>query len=130
VPAPKTKVFKAWTDPEQLKRWWSIADGWSTTFAEVDLKVGGRFALGNKPPGGELVLVTGEYLLVSPPDKLVYTWRFSGPKPEESVVTVEFNGLGETTEVVVTHEQSSPDMGPSALAGWGIVLQSLNAFVS
>jgi uncharacterized protein YndB with AHSA1/START domain len=125
VPAPKERVFRAWTDPSEVKRWWNIGEGWKTSFVDMDLRVGGRFKVGNQPAAGDVLLITGEFLVVQPPDKLVYTWRFEAPKPEDSVVTVEFRGLGDETEVFLTHEHSSKEMGPSAVAGWNSALQSL-----
>jgi len=130
VPARKEMVFKAWTDPSQLKKWWCIGEGWTTPFAEVDLRVGGRIALGNQPLGGGTVVITGEFLRVEPPDRLVYTWRFPGARPEESVVTVEFNELGAQTEVVITHERSPKAMAPGAIAGWRTALEGLASFLA
>jgi len=68
--------------------------------------------------------------VVEPPDKLVYTWTFQLPKPEETLVTVEFRSLGDETEVLVTHEHSSKDMGPSAIAGWNASLDGLASLLS
>jgi uncharacterized protein YndB with AHSA1/START domain len=125
VPAPKERVFRAWTEPSQVKRWWTIGDGWKTSSVDVDLRVGGRFTVRNEQAGGDPLLITGEFVVVQPPDKLVYTWRFQLPKPEDTLVTVEFRGLGDATEVFVTHEHSSKDMGPSAVAGWNAALEGL-----
>jgi uncharacterized protein YndB with AHSA1/START domain len=124
VPARKERVFRAWTEPSEVKRWWSIGEGWKTSFVDMDLRVGGKFTLGNEPADGNVVLITGEFLIVQPPDKLVYTWRFQGPKSEESVVKVEFRDLGDQTEVLMTHEHSA-EMGPSGEAAWNAVLQRL-----
>ena len=108
-----------------MKRWWTIGEGWKTSFVDVDLRVGGRFAVRNEQAGGDPLLITGEFLVVQPPDKLVYTWRFQLPKPEDTLVTVEFRSVGDATEVFVTHEHSSKDMGPSAVAGWNAALEGL-----
>jgi uncharacterized protein YndB with AHSA1/START domain len=129
VPARKERVFRAWTDPAQMKQWWTIGEGWKTSFVEVDLRVGGRFAVGNEPATGSPLLIEGEFLVVQPPDKLVYTWRFQLPKPEETLVTVEFRSLGDETEVLVTHEHSSKEMGPSAVAGWNAALEALTSLL-
>ena len=40
INAPREEVFEAWTDPERLRRWWGVAEGWTTVIAEVDLRVG------------------------------------------------------------------------------------------
>jgi uncharacterized protein YndB with AHSA1/START domain len=37
IPATKETLFRAWTEPEQLKRWWTIGEGWKAEFAEIDL---------------------------------------------------------------------------------------------
>jgi len=129
VPATKERVFRAWTDASQVKRWWTLGEGWKTSFVELDLKVGGRFTVGNEPAAGSPLVITGEFLEVQPPDKLVYTWRFQLPKPEDTLVTVEFRSLGTETEVLVTHEHSSKEMGPSAVAGWTAALNGLAALL-
>jgi uncharacterized protein YndB with AHSA1/START domain len=130
VPSRKEKVFRAWTEPSALKQWWTIGEGWRTSFAEVDLRVGGRFTLGNEQAGGTTLLITGEFLEIEPPDKLVYTWRFPGETPENGIVTVEFKGQGDDTEVIITHEQASKAMAPGAIAGWGSALWSLKAMLT
>ncbi len=103
--APRGKVFRAWTDPEELKRWWG-PDGYATPSAEVDLRVGGMYRLGMKKlPDGQIFYLTGAYREVRPPERLVYTWRWEAePELGETLVTVEFRDLGDATEVVVTHE--------------------------
>ena len=55
IPATKERLFQAWTQPEQLRRWWTIGEGWKAEFAEIDLRVGGKFRVGNKPRSGEPV---------------------------------------------------------------------------
>lgn len=129
IPATKERLFRAWTEPEQVTRWWTIGEGWRAEFAEIDLRVGGRFKVRNRPRAGEPILITGEFLEVEPPDKLVYTWRFEPTNSEESVITVEFNEMGDQTEVSITHERLSREMGPSAAAGWESALESLAQFI-
>ena len=103
--APREKVFRAWTDPEELKHWWG-PEGYATPTAEVDLRVGGRYRLGmRKLPDGEIFYLAGTYREVRHPEKLVYTWRWEAePEMGETLVTVEFHDVGKATEVVLTHE--------------------------
>ena len=103
--APREKVFRAWTDPEALKKWFGPV-GYATLIAEVDLEVGGKYRLGmRKLPDGEIFYLRGAYREVRPPEKLAYTWQWeSEPELGETLVTVEFHDIGNATEVVVTHE--------------------------
>ena len=125
VDADKQRVFKAWTDPAQVKKWWKLGEGWTTPAVEVDLKVGGKISLGNAPSGGGLMVVTGEFLQIDAPDKLVYTMRFPGALPEESLVTVEFKDLGGQTEIIITQKMSEA-MLDNAVAGWNAALDGLS----
>ena len=104
--APRKKVFRAWTDPEELKKWWG-PEGYATPSAEVDLRVGGKYRLGmRKLPDGEIFYLSGIYREVRPPERLVYTWRWEAqPEHGETLVTVEFREVGDSTEVVLTHER-------------------------
>ncbi len=104
--APREEVFRAWTEPETLKRWFAPSDEFSTPIAEVDLRVGGAYRIGMKPPDQEdMFIVVGTYREVQPPERLVFTWSWEeGMDVGETLVTVEFRDLGGSTEVVLTHE--------------------------
>jgi uncharacterized protein YndB with AHSA1/START domain len=128
--APRQTVFSAWTEPEELRKWWRVGENWTTPLAEVDLKVGGRFTLGTKAPDGDLHIIRGEFREVSPPNRLVYTWSVDGTEPEENEVTVEFRTVGEDTEVTITHARLSSESADSSKAGWEAVLRSLGRVLS
>jgi uncharacterized protein YndB with AHSA1/START domain len=125
--APRKKVFRAWTDPEELKKWWG-PEGYATPTAEVDLRVGGKYRLGMmKLPKGDIFYLSGTYREVRPPERLVYTWVWEGsPELSEMLVTVEFRARGKETEIHVTHE-----LFPTAKAredhekGWSSCLDRL-----
>jgi uncharacterized protein YndB with AHSA1/START domain len=103
--ATRDKVFRAWTEPEALKKWLAPSDDHSTPDAEVELRVGGRYRIDIKDPAGKLFRVGGRFQEVRPPEKLVYTWAWEGDADiGETLVTVEFRDLGKSTEVVLTHE--------------------------
>lgn len=103
--APREKVFRAWTEPEELKKWWG-PEGYSTPTAEVDLRAGGTYRLGMmKLPKGDVFYLVGTYREVRPPERLVYTWRWESQADlGETLVTVEFRDRGNATEVILTHE--------------------------
>jgi uncharacterized protein YndB with AHSA1/START domain len=108
--APRDAVFRAWTDPEELKQWWGPGE-FTTPHAEVDLRPGGEYVLVMQLPGGEPMRLAGTYREVEPPERLVYTWRWESGNPDttESVVTVEFRDAGGRTEVILTQEGFGPE---------------------
>ena len=103
--APRGKVFRAWTDPEEVKKWFH-PPGYETPSAEIDLRVGGKYRLGmRKLPDGEVFYLSGSYREVRRPERLVYTWQWEAePELGDTLVTVQFHDRGGSTEVVLTHE--------------------------
>ena len=75
--APRETVFRAWTQPENLRKWWGVAEGYTAPITEVDLRVGGKYRLGMKAPDDDEVnIVGGEFKEVDPPQKIVLTWAW------------------------------------------------------
>ncbi len=103
--APRDRVFRAWTTPEEMKQWKAPGE-LTTPVAEVDLRPGGKYRIHMQAPDGTLHRLVGEYRVVDPPKKLVYTWQWEDDpdKPSETLVTVEFLERGGATEVVLTHD--------------------------
>jgi len=103
---PAEAVFRAWTDPEALRRWWCPA-GWTPAEIEVDLRAGGAWRLGmRRVENGETVYVRGRFLEVCPPEKLVYTWKWENAFEQlpETQVTVRFVELAGVTDLELIHE--------------------------
>lgn len=88
--APKALVWKAYTTPDLVKRWWAGEKG-SVTSADIDLRVGGKWRYVMTANGGFEVAFRGEYREIAAPDRLVNTEIFEGlPDPDDhaGVVTV------------------------------------------
>ena len=125
------RVFEAWTTPQQLLAWWGPS-GVVCTRAEIDLRVGGKYVLGNQMPNEETILIEGEFLVVEPPERLVYTWKTQGPGHTEQLasserVTVTFSSFGEETEIVVVHENIlTPELHEGHSLGWSGCLDGLH----
>jgi uncharacterized protein YndB with AHSA1/START domain len=117
--APKKKVFETWTQPEWLKKWFRAEEGYVCTTAEVDLRVGGRFALSMGMPGqSSETRFEGVYQVVRAPDALVYTW--SGAEGDHvTLVTALFSERGAGARVDFTHGVFSTRESKDAHAkGW------------
>ncbi len=82
--APKHLVYKAWTTPELVKRWWTARRGEMTT-CEIDLRVGGMWRYAMVAHGGFEVAFHGEYRELVPNERLVSTEVYEGiPDAEEN----------------------------------------------
>ncbi len=127
--APRHRVFKAWTDPEEIEKWWNLGEEWGSSIAEVDLRVGGHFRIGLRSLKNDKVhSVRGVYREVVPPERLVYTWVVEDPKAAEveTLVTVEFRNRNGSTELVLTHQLlREKDLRDSVSMGWSLVLEGL-----
>jgi len=102
--APREKVFRAWTDPDQMKHWCAPSADYETA-AEVDLRVGGKYRIQMMHKNGASHTAFGEYQEVIEPEKLVYTWSWEDGSVSGSLVTVEFRDLGSATELLLMHER-------------------------
>ena len=105
--APRQKVFEAWTEAEKLTRWLCrVTEQHSTKLLELDVRVGGRYRLEVTTPEGDHMLLSGTYLEVKAPDRLVLTWQWEGdPDFGETLLTLDFLAHGNSTELVLTHER-------------------------
>jgi uncharacterized protein YndB with AHSA1/START domain len=102
-PAPVERVFRAWTDANQLGQWFAPSDDY-TTKATVDLRINHEYRIAITHKGGNVHNVVGTYRVIEPPHKLVYTWRWDGASAD-TLVTIDFTPLGESTKVTITHQQ-------------------------
>lgn len=114
IQAPRELVWKAWTEPEQIKDWLELGKDITIESVKIDLRVGGKFRTQIKMADGEFFTAAGTYLEVKPLERLVYTWdwekdgsgtEFGELEGNESQVTLEFRENGQGTELTLTHEK-------------------------
>ncbi|MBN9487823.1 MAG: SRPBCC domain-containing protein [Alphaproteobacteria bacterium] len=103
--APPEKVYQAWTQPEQMIRWWGAMPHPKTPIAETDLRVGGRFKVQFWAPTGEHNSVSGTYREVVPNRKLSFTWAWQSTPERESLVTIDIAPANDGSMLTLTHEQ-------------------------
>jgi len=90
--APRELVFKVWSAPEHLARWWGPR-GFTVLFFEADVRPGGGFRFGIRSPEGTEHWARGIYREVERPARLVFTtaWEDSeGKAQHETLVTLSF----------------------------------------
>jgi uncharacterized protein YndB with AHSA1/START domain len=104
--APKELVYKAWTTPELVKRWWNAKRG-EVTIAEIDLRVGGRWRYVMIATAGFEVAFHGEFQQLIPAELIVTTEVFEGMPDAPALNTITFSESdGQTTlTLLVRHEK-------------------------
>ena len=104
--APRHLVYRAWTTPELVKRWWAGTHG-EVTVADVDLRVGGTWRWVLVTPDGFEVAFHGEYRELVPDERIVTTEVYEGIPDGEAVNTMTFEEKdGRTTLTVLVQHQS------------------------
>jgi uncharacterized protein YndB with AHSA1/START domain len=108
-PVAPEKVWRAWTDPQALAKWWGPGKPGApepVSLAEMDVRVGGRFRIIFGGPQGNEHECAGEYREVVPNRKLVFSWCWPNTTPDRvSQVTILLNPAGGGTDLQFIHEQ-------------------------
>jgi uncharacterized protein YndB with AHSA1/START domain len=105
--APKDLVYKAWTTPDLVKRWWSGKRG-EVTSVDIDLQVGGKWRYVMVATEGFEVAFNGVYREITPNERIVATEVYEGMPESESLNTLTLSELdGDRTrlEILVQHEK-------------------------
>lgn len=125
IKSSRERVFEAWTDPDLLVKWWGPG---TTTCPEasIDLRVGGAIRIANKIDDGRIIWINGEFEMVEPPSRLIYSWIMGSEMADASRVTVEFRNHPDGTELVLTHERfANEGVRDAHLQGWHGCLDGL-----
>jgi uncharacterized protein YndB with AHSA1/START domain len=127
LPASPELIFSAMTEPARLATWWG-PHGFTTPEAALDLREGGRYRFTMQPPDGEPFHLSGEFLEVDPPSRLVYTFRWEEPDPDdrETVVVLALSALGDATQVSLSHGEFATEARLALhRAGWTDAVEKL-----
>jgi uncharacterized protein YndB with AHSA1/START domain len=124
--APKHLVYRAWTTPDLIKRWWSGRRG-TVTQVDVDLRVGGRWRYVMVAHGGFEVAFHGDYREIVPNERIVCTEVYEGlPNAEESAAlnTITFaEADGRTTLTVLVEHRTPGDRDAHLGSGMEVGMQ-------
>ena len=135
--APRDMVWKAWTDPTMLARWWG-PKGFTNPVCEADVRVGGKILIHMQAPDGTVHPMTGTFDEIAEPECLVFRAvpvDRNGVALLESLTTVTFHDLGGKTKVIV-HASAAPlqPIGAEMLKGmdmgWSQSLERLAQLVA
>lgn len=139
--APRERVFRAWTSPDEFLRWFGNP-GDVVRIVRFDAREGGSYDVEGEFEG-ELWRVAGKWTEVRAPERLVFTWRstLERPKPGhdpaahpgsgDTVVTVDFHDRGGKTELVLEHRGFTTDSSRGEHdEGWKQCLDRMAALVA
>ncbi|MGB8216216.1 MAG: SRPBCC domain-containing protein [Candidatus Methanoperedens sp.] len=131
--APRELIWKSWTEPERVKRWWG-PKGFTAPFCKIDLRVGGVFLYCMRSPEGKDYWSTGVYREIVPMERIVCTDSFADEEgnvvpatfygmspdfPLEMLVTVTFEEFGGKTKLILQHTGIPPGADKEgAEQGW------------
>lgn len=131
--APRELVWRAWTEPERLMRWWG-PKGFKAPVCTVDLRVGGRYLNCMRSPEGQDFWSTGVYRDIVAPERLVCSDSFADEHgnvvpatyygmepgfPLELQIAVTLEEDHGTTRMTLRHAGIPPgSMREMCAAGW------------
>ncbi len=138
--APVELVWKAWTDPAQIMRWWGPKN-FTSPHVKIDFRVGGKYLYCMRSPEGQDFWSTGTYREIIPLKKIVCTDSFSDEKgnvvpasqygmgddfPLELEVTLLFEEKNGKAEFTLQHAgRPAGEMSDMTSAGWNESLDKL-----
>jgi uncharacterized protein YndB with AHSA1/START domain len=134
--APPHEVYRAWLDPELVRRWMAPGDV-RLTRVEIDERVGGRYRIWSGPAGW----FDCELVALVPDRRLVFRWGFVGPDRDsgpayDSLLTVTLHeAAGGGTTLILVHERLDdlaevmPDVADNVGPGWELALDRLGGTV-
>ena len=138
--APPERVFRAFLDPDLIRRWMA-PDDLTIDQVTVEPRVGGRIEVLHSRNGASTGKFAGLFLKIDPPRELVYRWAFVGTEPEkgeyfDTLVTVHLRRVpGDQTRISVVHEKleelrrGAPHVHAQLVPGWINCLEKLERAV-
>ena len=122
--ADRDTLFRAFSDPEIMRRWFFPGEeGWSADVTS-EFKVGGQYRIDMHEPDGNICSHWGEYREIDSPHKMVFTWN--SDLVEGTEVSVEFREAAGGTEVILTHEfLPDEEQREKHRGGWNGCLRNL-----
>jgi uncharacterized protein YndB with AHSA1/START domain len=125
---PVGRLYEAWTDAEQMAQWMGPGEV-TCVDVQIDLKVGGAYRIHMRSQEGDHVAI-GEYLEVTPPERLKFTWSWESGAVADTQVTLDFRSKEEGSELTLTHDNFvEQDAVDKHTQGWNGCLAKLTDYL-
>src|SRR5215470_14590448 len=123
LPASPAEVYGAWTTPQTLRLFMCPGDR-TAAVVEADVRVGGRFRIVMR--GDRDVEHRGEYRVLEPGRRLVFTWASPVTGWQPTLVTIELSPHEDGTRLVLVHEGlATDDIRSRHRWGWTSIVEKL-----
>lgn len=134
VEAPRSIVWEAWTNPEDVPHWLLGPEGWTMPVCEIDLRPGGAWRYVWHGPDGSTMEMRGVFREISPPERLVNTEEWVGggwPETVNTVVLTEEDGKTTITCTVLyaSKEAREAALGTGMKDGWSASYDRLDRYL-
>jgi uncharacterized protein YndB with AHSA1/START domain len=132
IAAPVERVYRAITTADDITQWWGSPDTYRTTEWTADVRPGGRWRAAGVGADGRAFSVEGEFSEVSPPHKLVQTWKPDWDGGHPTTITYLLDRIDGGTRLTLRHEgfAGRVDSCRGHADGWERVLGWLTTFVA
>jgi uncharacterized protein YndB with AHSA1/START domain len=132
--APRELVFSAHTDSRHLPHWMLGPEGWTMPICEIDLRPGGAWRCIWRGEDGTEMAITGVYLEVDPPARVVHTetWGGDWAETQNTLEFVEVDGRTTLTSTMLfpTREARDAALGTGMNDGVAVGFARLDAYLS
>ena len=125
VAASPERAFDAWLDPKVARRFLFATPTGEMVRADIDARVGGRFAFVDRRPEHGDILHEGEYEVIDRPRRLVFTFVVPAFDQTATRVALDFAAVDGGCEVTLSHEGVLPEYEARTREGWGNILAGL-----
>jgi len=122
--APPQRLFDLWTDPDQVATWLFTTPESEGHTTALDVRVGGQWEIVDRR-GGVDYRAIGEYLVVAPPHRLVFSFGMPQFEPGFSLVTVEIVPDGDGAVMTLIQEQLPAAYVDPSRDGWSVMFDLL-----
>ncbi|TYK67282.1 SRPBCC domain-containing protein [Colwellia echini] len=124
INAPLTKIWSAWTTPEDIKNWNFATNDWCCPTADINLAVGGKFTYQMAAKDGSMAFdFSGEFIEITPFKNISYKLE------DNRTVLVSFIENTEGIKLVETFDAEDENSGEQQRQGWLLILENFKQYV-